>query len=204
VDVQDAEEIRRFASGIVQQYPALNAVILNAGIMKPEDLKTGDVSAAEQTIAINLLGPILLTSALVPHLLKQENAAILTVSSGLAFVPLFVAPAYCATKAAIHSWTQSLRFQLRDTRVQVIEIVPPYVQTELFGPGQANDPHAMPLDGFISETMQILKTTPDVEEVLVERVKAQRFAEARGNYQEFYEKFNEMRAADLATHANVG
>jgi len=70
VDVQDAEEIRRFASGVVQQYPALNAVILNAGIMKPEDLTTADVSAAEQTIAINLLGPIRLTSALMPHLLK--------------------------------------------------------------------------------------------------------------------------------------
>ncbi len=203
LDVQDPADVRRFASKIVQRYPALNVVIPNAGMMKAEDLKTGDVSVAEETIATNLLGPIRLVAEFAPHLLKQANAAILTVTSGLAFVPLFLTPTYSATKAAVHSWTQSLRFQLRGTSVQVIEIAPPYVQTELFSPSQASDPHAMPLSEFVSEVMQILKATPDVREVLVERVKAQRFAEASGNYQEFYDRFNEMRAADLATRAKA-
>ncbi len=69
-------------------------------------------------------------------------------------------PTYCATKAAIHSWTQSLRYQLKNTSIQVLELIPPYVQTELMGPGRASDPRAMPLDAFIAETMSILKIPP--------------------------------------------
>jgi uncharacterized oxidoreductase len=104
-------------------------------------------------------------------------------------------PTYCATKAAIHSYTQSLRYQLRDTSVQVLELVPPYVQTELMGPGQASDPNAMPLKDFIAEVMNILKTSPAATEICVERVKPLRFAEANGGYEAFYKKFNEAAAA---------
>jgi uncharacterized oxidoreductase len=93
-------------------------------------------------------------------LLSKPRAAIMTVSSGLAFVPLAVTPTYCATKAAIHSYTQSLRYQLRHTSVDVLELVPPYVQTELLGPGQLTDPSALPLKDFISEAMHILKHSP--------------------------------------------
>jgi uncharacterized oxidoreductase len=85
----------------------------------------------------------------------------LTVSSGLAFMPLAITPTYCATKAAIHSCTQTLRYQLKGTSVQVLELIPPYVQTELTGVRQAVDPNAMPLKDFISETMNILANSPD-------------------------------------------
>ena len=122
----------------------------------------------------------------------------MTVSSGLAFVPLNLNPTYCATKAAIHSWTQSLRYQLKDTAVTVLELAPPYVQTELMGARQANDPNAMPLNEFIGEAMGILGNSPEANEILVERVKRQRFAEARGEYDAFYKQFNDMMTAARA------
>ena len=180
LDIEHAEAIKDFAAKIKTDYPGLNVVIHNAGVMPNEDVRQGEVATAETTIAINLLGPIRLNAALLPLLLAQPHATILTVSSGLAFVPLAVAPTYCATKAAIHSYTQSLRYQLQDTPVQVIELIPPYVQTELQGPQQASDPNAMPLKDFIEETIHILQTSPDVTEVIVERVKPLRFAEASG------------------------
>jgi uncharacterized oxidoreductase len=198
LDIEDAEAIRSFAEKLTRDFPALNAVIHNAGIMKPEDLlaQGTDVSVAEATIATNLLGPIRLNGALLPHLQKQSRATIVTVSSGLAFVPMFPTPTYCATKAAIHSYTQSLRYQLRDTAIEVIEIVPPYVQTELMGERQASDPQAMPLRDFISEVMQLLEAMPTPAEILVERVKPLRFAEKNGDYTGFYERFN----AAMASH----
>ncbi len=159
--------------------------------MRPEDLKSGQVADAEAMITTNLLGPIRLTAALLPSLMAQPRAAIMTVSSGLAFVPLAMTPTYCATKAAIHSYTQSLRYQLRDTAIQVIELIPPYVQTELMGSRQANDPRAMPLTEFISETMNLIRNSPDAIESCVERVKPLRFAERGADYQAFFGKFND-------------
>ena len=99
--------------------------------------------------------------------------------SGLAFVPLALTPTYCATKAAIHSWTQSLRYQLRNTNIEVLELVPPYVQTELHGPQQASDPRAMPLADYISETVALLDNPPASGEILVERVLPLRWAEKK-------------------------
>ncbi len=149
LDIENPDDFQRFVAEVKQEFPALNVLINNAGIMKTEDLRNGSESlhTAEQTIAINLLGPIRLTLALLPQLLAQPKATVMTVSSGLASVPLTPFPTYCATKAAIHSWTQSLRYQLRDTNVEVLEIAPPYVQTELTGSHQTTDPNAMPLDG---------------------------------------------------------
>ena len=183
VDMTDKADIVRFAAEVIERFPALNAVINNAGIMADEDaLAAPDyLDIAEATIATNLLGPIRLTAALIPHLLQQARAAIMTVSSGLAFVPKASTPTYSATKAAIHSYTQSLRYQLRNTAVEVIEIAPPYVQTTLQGEQQANDPNAMPLDAYIAETMQLLAGNPENGEVLVQRVHRQRFAEQTGN-----------------------
>jgi uncharacterized oxidoreductase len=198
LDIENADAIRAFADRLKADFPALNVVIQNAGIMRPELLRNGAVADAEAIVATNLLGPIRLTAALLPLLQKQPRAAIVTVSSGLAFLPLAVTPTYCATKAAIHSYTQSLRYQLRDTSVQVLELIPPYVQTELTGPGQASDPSAMPLQDFIAETMNILKTSPDATEVCVERVKPLRFAEASGNYDSFFKQFNDARSAAAA------
>jgi uncharacterized oxidoreductase len=146
-------------------------------------------------VTTNLLGPIRLTAALLPLLSKQPKATIMTVSSGLAFVPMAVSPTYCATKAAIHSYTQSLRYQLKDTPVEVLELIPPYVQTELMGPDMAKDPRAMPLKDFIAEVMNILKTSPDATEICVERVKPLRFAEANGGYDALFQNFNDSFAA---------
>ena len=191
-NVDDSDAIKTFAADLISKYPTLNAVVHNAGIMRDEDLKAGDPATAEATIATNLLGPIRLNSALLPHLLQQPVAAVLTVTSGLAFVPLSLTPTYCATKAAIHSYTESLRYQLKDTQVQVIEIVPPYVQTELTGEHQKTDPTAMPLEAYIAETVGILQNQPDATEVLVERVKPLRYA-SKGDYEAFHNKLNEAR-----------
>ncbi|MGI4856430.1 MAG: SDR family oxidoreductase [Janthinobacterium lividum] len=195
LDIEDAAAITRFARQLESDFPALNVVIHNAGIMRPESLRDGALATAEATIATNLLGPIRLNAALLPRLEAQPQGAILTVSSGLAFLPLTLTPTYCATKAAIHSYTQSLRYQLRDTRLQVLEIVPPYVQTELMGPGQASDPDAMPLQDFITEVMGILTNSPETTEICVERVKPLRHAEANGTYDAFFKQFNDGRTA---------
>lgn len=193
VDIADGEAVKQFAAELTARFPDLNAVIHNAGIMKPESLAGAPdyLATAEETIAINLLGPIRLTAALLPHLKGRPDAAILTVSSGLAFVPLVLTPTYSATKAAIHSYSQTLRQQLRDTGIEVIEIAPPYVQTELMGPGQAVDPRAMPLADFIAEVMAILKSGP-VDEVIVERCRFLRNAEAEGRFAGAFEAVNSL------------
>ena len=190
LDQSDPAGIRRFATELTDRYPELNVVVNNAGIQRVEDLLTGDVGAAEQTVAINLLGPVRLISALMPSLLRRPHAAIVNVTSGLAFMPSALTPTYCATKAALHSYTQSLRFQLRDTSVQVIEVIPPQVQTALQGE-RGFDPKAMPLDEYVTETMSLLQTQPQAHEIVVERVKAFRFAERNGVYDDIYPAFNE-------------
>lgn len=193
LDVEDPAAIRRFATQLTTAHPALNVVIHNAGIMRPEKLAEAQDAVAEATIATNLLGPIRLNTALLPHLLKQKNAAVMTVTSGLAFIPLAAFPTYCATKAAMHSYTESLRFQLRDTSVQVLELAPPYVQTELMGSAQASDPLAMPLKEFIAESIRILTESPGAPEILVDRVKPLRFAARSDDYAGFFLKFNTAR-----------
>ncbi len=202
LDVDSPEEIQRFAAAVKTEFPRLNVLINNAGIMKAENLKTGaeDLPTAEATISTNLLGPLRLTAALLPTLMAQPQATIMTVTSGLAFVPIATNPTYCATKAAIHSWTQSLRYQLRDTSVEVLELAPPYVQTELTGAHQLSDPNAMPLADFIQETLELLKSPPSSGEILVRRVHPQRLAEREGKYDELYALRNEQamqRAANL-------
>jgi len=143
---------------------------------------------AEAIISTNLLGPIRLTAALLPLLQRQPCSTILNVSSGLAFVPLALTPTYCATKAAIHSYTQSLRFQLRSTQVEVLELIPPYVATHLMCGG--SDPRAMPLNEFIAEVITILKTQPTPAEICVERVKGLRLAAERCRYDATFEMLN--------------
>lgn len=194
LDIESAGSIASFATQLTRDFPRLNGVIHNAGIMRPEDIKQGAVADAEAIVTTNLLGPIRLTAALLPHLLAQPAATLMTVSSGLAFMPMAITPTYCATKAAIHSYTESLRYQLKDTNVQVIELIPPYVQTSLMGHHQANDPNAMPLANFIAETMSILQNEPDAHEIRVERVKPLRFAERHGSYDQFFRKFNDTVA----------
>jgi len=190
LDVDDPAAIRSFAAQVAADFPALNVLINNAGIMRAENLISGETETAEATISTNLLGPIRLTAAFLPHLLERQNAAVLTVSSGLAFVPRALAPTYSATKAAIHSYSQTLRVQLRGTSVQVIELVPPYLQTGLLNQAQATDPNAMPLADYISETMELLEKHPDAEEILVQRVFFQRWAEREDRYAAAFARVN--------------
>ena len=206
LDVENPDELPHFAAEARARFPALNVLINNAGIMKSENLKSGveDLAIAEQTVAINLLGTFRVTAALMPLLLAQPKATIMTVTSGLAFVPIFPNASYCATKAAIHSWTQSLRYQLRDTPVEVLEIVPPYVQTELTGRFQLEDPNAMPLAEYISETMPLLRNPPPSGEILIERVRSRRFAERNGEYDQAYAHWNDYAAKRAVERAAKG
>ncbi len=195
LDIESAEGTKSFAARLTSEFPALNVVIHNAGIARPEDLKAGgSMPDAESIVATNILGVLRLNAALLPGLLQQPKATIVTVSSGLAFVPLAAMPAYSASKAFIHSWTESLRYQLKDTNVQVLEIAPPYVQTELGGSRQLEDPLAMPLADFIDETVRVLAYPPASGEILTERVGNLRFAEKTGSYEQVFRGMNSLRA----------
>lgn len=194
LDIENPANIRSFAAEVAACHPALNVLINNAGIMRMEKLRAqqADLADAESIVATNLLGPIRLTAALLPLLQKQPYSAIMNVSSGLAFVPLALTPTYCATKAAIHSYTQSLRYQLRGTTTEVLELIPPYVATDLLD--GAEDPRAMPLGSFLAEVMEILKAQPEAIEICVENVKPLRFAAERGHYHDVFEGLNAARA----------
>ena len=194
LDVADRTGIRTFAAQVANSFPSLNVLINNAGIMRMEKLlsQQDDLADAEAIVATNLLGPIRLTAAFLPLLKKQPSATIMNVSSGLAFVPLSLTPTYCATKAAIHSYTQSLRYQLKDTKIEVLELIPPYVATDLMS--GRSDPRAMPLDKFIAEVMSILKIQPTPTEICVENVKGLRFAADSGHYNGVFNGLNRSMA----------
>ena len=195
LDVEDPRAVDAFAARIREQFPELNVLINNAGISRREDLTadTIDLSVARSIIHTNIIGVLHLTAALLPTLKQQPNSTIITTSSGLAFVPRAVFPTYCASKAFLHSWLQSLRFQLRETSVEVLELAPPYVQTELAGPSQATDPNAMPLADYIAEVMQVLSDPdPSHGEILVKCVRALRWAEKNGDYEQMFTALNEQ------------
>jgi short-subunit dehydrogenase involved in D-alanine esterification of teichoic acids len=185
-DITDDTSVRGLFETVTKKHPDLNVLVAMAGIMLPEHVLDPDsLEVAERTIATNLLGPIRLVHAFAPFLATRPEAAILTVTSGLAYVPLPITPTYSATKAAVHSYTESLREQLRDTSVQVIEIAPPLTRTTLMGSGTDNE-NAMPLEDFLSETMSLLESEPDAQQILVERVRRQRFATANGDYDKVF------------------
>ena len=190
LDIEHRAPIRAFARQVIAEFPSLNVLINNAGIMRRENLleQQPDLPDAEAIVATNLLGPIRLTAALLPHLQKQPHATIMNVSSGLAFLPMVRTPTYCATKAALHSYTLSLRYQLRTTNTEVIELIPPYVQTDLMQ--GAEDPRAMPLADFIAEVMQIFQTQPTPAEICVERVKGMRYAAEAGKFDAIFNGLN--------------
>ena len=193
LNVEDPKAITTFAARVVAEHPKLNVLINNAGIMKFEDAAAKrDLADAEATVVTNLLGPIRLTDALVDHLSGRPDAVIINVTSGLAFVPMIGALTYSATKAAMHSYTISLREQLKG-RVEVIELAPPGVQTDLT-PGQANRPGYMPLDAFADEVMGVLSQQPTPSEIPIERAKMLRSAEREGRFEETMKTMNEMAA----------
>lgn len=195
LDVESAGGLADFAARVRADHPALNVLVNNAGMMRYEDATARrDLADAEATIETNLLGPIRLIDALVDHLAAQPDAAIVNVTSGLAFVPLTGAPTYCATKAALHSYTVSLR-ELLKGRIEVIELAPPAVQTDLT-PGQATRDGYLPLGDFIAEVMALFAEDPTPAEILVERVRPLRHAEAEGRFEERLHALNDaVRAA---------
>jgi uncharacterized oxidoreductase len=200
LDIDSAEATAAFATKLLADFPALNVVINNAGIMRFETLDTArDLADAEATITTNLLGPIRLTNALIDHLVARGDGVLINVTSGLAFVPLTVTATYCATKAAIHSYTVSLRETLKG-RVEVIELAPPAVQTGLT-PGQETRPGYQPLPEFADEVIALLGTDPTPPEILVERVKFLRLAEAEHRFDQTVVQLNEFAAAARAAEA---
>jgi uncharacterized oxidoreductase len=139
-DVSREKERESLFDWVKDNFKDLNVLINNAGIQRMVNLKKGtrDLFSGENEVETNLIAPIHLSAYFVPLLIKKKESAIINVSSGLGFVPIAAMPVYCATKAAVHSFTVSLRYQLRDTPIKVFEIIPPIVDTEL-GRGTAEE-----------------------------------------------------------------
>jgi uncharacterized oxidoreductase len=171
LNIEDPASIAAVAKKLVAEYPKLNVLINNAGIMQIDDAAgVIDDKLLVSTITTNLRGPIRMTSALIDHLKKQDSAAVINVSSVLGFIPLAMTAVYSSTKAALHSYTLSQRYKLKGSSVRVLELAPPWVRTDLLG--SKNEPRAMPLEQFIEGTIAALGT--DAEEVLVEQAKSLR------------------------------
>ena len=184
IDISDPASVLSARDAVLAAHPDLNVLIAMAGIMVAEDVTTADfLDEAERVIDTNVLGPVRLISAFTEHLQTRPDATIMTVSSGLAHTPLRATPSYNASKAFIHQFTESIRLQFAGTSVQVIELVPPAVRTELM-PGQSQIDAFLPLDDYVDETMSLLASQPDATEILVERVKPLRFSEMNGAYEQ--------------------
>ncbi|MFE2423402.1 SDR family oxidoreductase [Streptomyces hokutonensis] len=183
LDVADPDSIAQARETVAASHPELNVLVNNAGIMLRENLlDPAELPIAEDHVATNLLGTIRMTYAFLPLLAGKDDAVVMNVTSALAFVPYQSTPTYSATKAALHSFSESLRIQLggADTGIQVIEVVPPGVRTTLLG--QEDNEHSMPLDDFLTETLDLLREKPDTKEIVVERARFIRDAVANGSY----------------------
>lgn len=181
VDVADGGSVGRARDAVLEAYPDLDTVVTTAGIGFPEDLRDpGHFAAAERTIDVNVLGTIRVVDAFTPHLLARGSGTIVTVSSGIGFLPFPLMASYAASKAAVHAYSEALRAQLAGTGVDVAELVPPAVATTM---GDSN-PHALPLDVFGAEVMDLLAQEPTPREVLVQGVRMHRWAERDGAYDE--------------------
>lgn len=192
IDTTDPASIRAAAATVLADHGELNVLIAMAGIMRIEDwTHSGVAEGATEMVTTNLLGPIRLIDAFIDHLRSRPSATIMTVSSGLAFAPLKVTPTYNATKAAIHMLSESLRLQLADTGVEVLELEPPSVATDLL-PGQRDSSFAMPLEDFVAEVVALLESQPEAREIQVENVKFLRYGEARGDYDDVVATLNRI------------
>lgn len=190
VDVADPASITAAAADVIERFPATDTLITMAGFSEPEDLTSGDfVDASARMVTTNILGTVRLVGAFTEHLAQVGSGSIVTVSSGLAFTPLAPMPTYSATKAFVHSFTDSMRLQLRDSGVRVREIIPPAVQTE-FAPGQSTAEWAMPLDEFVAETMELL--AKDDDELVVDHARALRDSEVNGNRAELMDQLTHL------------
>ena len=196
LDITNPASIDRVAARLIADYPDLNVLINNAGIMLPDQAAGRiDDKLLIDTVTTNLIGPIRMTSALVEHLKGKKDAVIVYTSSVLGFVPMAVTAVYSATKAAIHSYALSQRFLLKDSSVRVLEMAPPWVRTDLMNSREAQE--AMPLDQFIAETMAVFGA--DANEILVEGAKAFR-ANVGPSEHSLVDSFNEFASARFAGH----
>jgi uncharacterized oxidoreductase len=197
LDIADPASIKRVAAQLSRDFPKLNVLFNNAGIMPFDDAAGNiDEDVMLSTVTTNLLGPIRMSSALLPQLKAQPRAVIINNTSVLAYVPLASTAVYSATKAALHSYTLSQRFMLRDTSVTLQEIAPPWVNTDLIHKG--DDPRAMPLEAFIEQTMAGLAS--DQEEVVVESALPMRNNPGAGEHK-LVDEFNAYLAANpIPTH----
>ncbi|GHO97588.1 oxidoreductase [Reticulibacter mediterranei] len=191
LDVTNQDQVATVTEQLFRDYPNLNVLMNNAGFAASEDLLKADyINTSAQIMNTNYLGTLRVTAAFTPHLLKQKDSTIITMSSGTGYVPAASVPTYSASKAAIHSFSESLRWQLHATNVQVIEIAPPAVSDTEFLESSVRG-FGMNLDAFINETMHILKTNPDAKQVYVHDVHIWRFAERDGKYDEAFQLMNE-------------
>ena len=193
LDQDDPASLSRLAEAARTRFPELNVLVANAGISRAEDMAVDGwtTADAEAVVSTNILGPLRVTAAVLPMLKHRKNAALVVTTSNLAFIPRADFPSYCASKAFLHSWLQSVRHQLRKIPVEVLELSPPYVATELTGPGQVSDPRAVPLDAYVAEVMQLLETSNHPGgEVLVKRDHFRRTAERDGRYEEVFSTIN--------------
>jgi uncharacterized oxidoreductase len=183
IDVTDQASVDRARDTILGTHPSLDTIVTMSGIGIPEDLRDpAHFSAAEHTIDTNLLGTIRVIDAFTPHLIGRGAGTIITVTSGIGFLPFPVMPTYAASKAAVHAYSEALRAQLDGTGIDVAELVPPAVATT---PEHARlNPHALDLADFATEVMDLLQTNPTPHEILVKGVLMHRWAERDGTYDE--------------------
>ncbi|MGH3625858.1 MAG: SDR family oxidoreductase, partial [Sciscionella sp.] len=186
IDVTDPDSILRARDDVLDAHPDLDVIVTMSGVMFTEDLRdTAHIAATETTIATNLLGSIRVVDAFMPHLVGRGSGTIVTVSSGIAFLPFPLMPSYGASKAGVHAYTESLRAQLAGTGIEVTELVPPAVATA----GQEKlNPAALPLDAFLDEVMDLLAAEPTAHEILVKGVLAHRWAERDATYAALVER----------------
>jgi len=194
LDITDPASINQAAAKLIAEHRDLNVLINNAGIMEPDQAAgTIDDDRMVATISTNLMGPIRMTSALIEHLKRQNDAVVVYTGSVLGFTPMAATAVYSSTKAALHSYVLSQRFLLQGASVRVLEIAPPWVRTALMNSQEAEQ--AMPLDQFIDETLAVLGT--DADEILVEAAKPMR-ANAGLNEHSLVNGFNSQMAAIFA------
>lgn len=157
VDVADAAQVQALASRIAGACPELDVVVNNAGVQGLFDFAADvppDLAAMAREIDVNLKGVLNVAAAFLPLLRRRPSAMLINVGSGLGFVPLAAAPVYSATKAAVHSFTRSLRHQMAGTGVRVVELIPPIVETDLHRSQPRRPPRAMKLDAFVAAAMK--------------------------------------------------
>ncbi len=181
IDVTDPDSVTGARQEVLRACPNLDTVVTMSGTGEPEDLwDPAHFTTTETTIAVNVLGTIRVIDAFTPHLLANGSGAIITVSSGIGFLPFPVMPSYGASKAAVHAYTEALRAQLAGTGVEVVELVPPAVATRVGG----SNPHALDLGAYGTEVMNLLAQDPTPHEILVQAVLMHRWAERDGTYDE--------------------